>query len=64
VIALIVGEHAPAQRRMGHAGALSQDSGGDVAAKVEALRRAGVTIAAGAHLVGQTTRERLAKRAA
>lgn len=64
VVALVVGQHAPPQRRMGHAGALVQDSFGDVAAKVEALRQAGATVVASAHLVGAATRDLVSKRAA
>ena len=64
VIALVVGQHAPPQRRMGHAGALVRDASGDVATKVEALRQAGATIVPSAHLVGATTRELVSKRAA
>lgn len=64
VIALVVGEHAPPQRRMGHAGALAADSPREVADKIAALRQAGATIALGAHLVGATTRDLVAKRAA
>ena len=64
IVALVVGEHAPARRRMGHAGALIQDARADVASKVAALREAGVVIAQGAHLVGATMRELVGKRAA
>jgi succinyl-CoA synthetase alpha subunit len=64
VIALVVGQHAPPQRRMGHAGALAQESAGDAASKIAALRQAGATIVSSAHLVGATTRELVASRAA
>jgi succinyl-CoA synthetase alpha subunit len=64
VVALVVGRHAPAQRRMGHAGALIQDAPADVESKLTALRDAGVTIAPSAHQVGATMREIVAKRAA
>jgi succinyl-CoA synthetase alpha subunit len=64
VIALVVGEHAPARRRMGHAGALIQDARADAASKVDALREAGVIVVPSAHLVGATVREAVARRAA
>jgi succinyl-CoA synthetase alpha subunit len=64
VVALVVGEHAPAQRRMGHAGAFVQDARADAASKITALREAGAVIAPSAHLVGTTMRELVARRAA
>jgi succinyl-CoA synthetase alpha subunit len=59
IVALIVGAHAPRERRMGHAGALTLGEGGDAAAKIAALERAGVRIAPSAHLVGRTIAEAL-----
>jgi succinyl-CoA synthetase alpha subunit len=64
VAALVVGAHAPAQRRMGHAGALIQDAAADVRSKLDALQAAGVTIVPSPHLVGATTRDLMKKRAA
>jgi succinyl-CoA synthetase alpha subunit len=61
IVALIVGLHAPRERRMGHAGALTFGSAGDATAKVKALERAGVRIAPSAHLVGRTIAEALTK---
>ncbi len=45
VVALIVGQMAPAGARMGHAGAIIEGKEGTAQAKCEALRRAGVHIA-------------------
>ncbi|MFY0690342.1 MAG: succinate--CoA ligase subunit alpha [Paracoccaceae bacterium] len=45
VIALIVGQHAPKERRMGHAGTLSMFGAQTAAAKSELLAAAGVIIA-------------------
>ncbi|MGA0531123.1 succinate--CoA ligase subunit alpha [Hansschlegelia sp. KR7-227] len=59
IVALIVGAHAPRERRMGHAGALTFGEGADAAAKIAALERAGVRIAPSAHLVGRTIAEAL-----
>ncbi len=62
VIALIVGLHAPPDRRMGHAGALASASSGSAASKIEALRQAGVHIVPRADLVGTITRQALLGR--
>ena len=48
VIALIVGRHAPASKRMGHAGTLSPFAAKDASAKIAALEGAGVMVAANA----------------
>ena len=64
VVALVVGKHAPPRRRMGHAGALVQDAPADAASKIAALRDAGAVIAPSPHLVGVTTRDLVARRAA
>jgi succinyl-CoA synthetase alpha subunit len=64
VIALIAGQHAPPQRRMGHAGTLTLLGRGDAGNKIADLQEAGVLMAPSAHLVGVTTRDALAKRAA
>ena len=45
VIALVVGRHAPAERRMGHAGTLSIFGSETARAKAEHLRDAGVMVA-------------------
>ncbi|MET0313579.1 MAG: succinate--CoA ligase subunit alpha [Hansschlegelia sp.] len=60
IVALIVGRHAPRERRMGHAGALTFGDSGDAGAKVAALERAGVRVAPSAHLVGRAMAEALA----
>ena len=54
VIALVVGKHAPQQRRMGHAGALIENLSADAERKIESLQAAGAIIAPSAHLVGVT----------
>lgn len=59
VVAHIVGRNAPPERRMGHAGALAAGNTGSAAAKIEALREAGVAIAPRADLVGMTMRQAL-----
>ena len=60
VVALIVGAHAPPERRMGHAGALVAGSHGGVAEKLVQLRAAGAIIATRADKVGATMRDALA----
>jgi succinyl-CoA synthetase alpha subunit len=52
IVALVAGRHAPALRRMGHAGAFSSGQAGSAAHKIEALRAAGVHIAPNARNVG------------
>ncbi len=64
VIALIVGRHAPPDRRMGHAGALIAGASGSADAKIAALRDVGVHIVRRVDLVGVTTRQALLHRAA
>ena len=61
VVALVVGAHAPRDKRMGHAGALIFGDKGDAAAKVAALERAGVRVAPSAHLVGRTIAEAIGR---
>ncbi len=54
IVALIVGRHAPPERRMGHSGALASNGQNSAQAKIEAMQRAGVIIAPSPHLVGET----------
>lgn len=61
IVALVVGLHAPRERRMGHAGALALGEGGDAAAKIAALEKAGVRVAPSAHLVGRTIKDALSR---
>jgi len=57
VVAYVAGLHAPTERRMGHAGTVNVFGQGDAAAKIEALRAAGVTIAPSAADIGLTVRQ-------
>jgi succinyl-CoA synthetase alpha subunit len=59
VVALVAGRHAPPERRMGHAGTLTIFGKGDAAAKIDALRSAGVHIAPNAQSVAETMRRAL-----
>ncbi len=54
VVAYVAGRHAPAGRRMGHAGAIIEHSTGHAEAKIEALRHAGVHIAESPGTIGVT----------
>ena len=47
IVAMVVGRHAPAQKQMGHAGALIGNARDGAAAKLEALAAAGCRIAKG-----------------
>lgn len=59
VVALVVGRHAPIQRRMGHSGALTAFGRDAADAKISALVEAGAIIASSPHLVGETIRRAL-----
>jgi succinyl-CoA synthetase alpha subunit len=59
IVALVVGRHAPAERRMGHAGAFIGGGSGGTQAKIEALRSAGIHIAPNAGSVGEVMRRAL-----
>ncbi|MBN8967051.1 MAG: succinate--CoA ligase subunit alpha [Rhizobiales bacterium] len=59
IVALIAGQHAPAERRMGHAGTLTMYGRGDANSKIAALEKAGVRVAPSSHLVGATIRQAL-----
>ncbi|MGB0086580.1 MAG: succinate--CoA ligase subunit alpha [Rhodomicrobiaceae bacterium] len=61
VVALVVGRHAPRERRMGHAGAFMAASAGNVESKIAALKAAGIRIAPNASVVGETMRQALAE---
>lgn len=54
VAAYIAGIHAPAHRRMGHAGAMISEGRGDTAHKIDALESAGVVVAKSPAEIGAT----------
>jgi succinyl-CoA synthetase alpha subunit len=54
IVALVVGRHAPPERRMGRTGALTKYKGSNPMRNIAALQAAGVIIAPGAHCVGET----------
>jgi len=57
VVGFIVGQTAPAGKRMGHAGAIIAGGKGTAQDKIDALKNAGVRLAPSPALIGQTTRE-------
>lgn len=59
VVAFIAGRTAPADKRMGHAGAIISGGTGTAEAKISALRGAGITVAESPALIGQTLADRL-----
>lgn len=60
VVALIVGRHAPAERRMGHAGTLAVFGSVSAADKAARLAKAGAIIARDADQVAETVKRALA----
>jgi len=62
VVGFIAGRTAPPGKRMGHAGAVISGGSGTAAAKIEAMRQAGITVVEGPHLLGQAMKELLAGR--
>jgi malate-CoA ligase subunit alpha len=61
VVAYIAGMSAPKGRQMGHAGAIVSGSGDSAQEKIEALRAAGVTVAANPSSMGETVARVLAE---
>jgi succinyl-CoA synthetase alpha subunit len=62
VVAFIAGQTAPPDRRMGHAGAVIAGGHGTAGEKMDALREAGVLVAASPAEIGAAVREALARR--
>ncbi len=62
VVGFVAGRTAPPGRRMGHAGAVVSGSSGSAEAKLEAFRKAGITVCEGPHLLGKTLKGALASR--
>lgn len=57
VVGFIAGLTAPPGRRMGHAGAIISGSSGTAQAKMEAMRRAGITVVENLGKLGETCKE-------
>lgn len=57
VIAYVAGETAPAERRMGHAGALIEGGLGTAAAKIKAFEEAGVRVVRNPSRIGRAVRD-------
>ncbi|HYD40791.1 MAG TPA: succinate--CoA ligase subunit alpha [Anaeromyxobacter sp.] len=63
VVGFIAGRTAPPGKRMGHAGAVISGGTGTAEAKIDALKKAGVTVVDGPHLLGQAMKDLLERRA-
>src|ERR1019366_4556884 len=61
--AFIAGQTAPPGRRMGHAGAIIEGSGGTAAEKMKNLERAGIRVATSPEALGETVAAMLGQRA-
>jgi succinyl-CoA synthetase alpha subunit len=59
VFAFVAGKTAPPGRRMGHAGAIVEGASGTHASKVEALKKAGVTVVENLSHIGETAAAKL-----
>lgn len=57
VVGFIAGLTAPPGRRMGHAGAIISGSSGTAQAKMEAMRKAGITVVENLGKLGETSKE-------
>ena len=60
VVGFIAGRTAPEGKRMGHAGAVISGGSGTAAAKITAMKEAGVRVVDGPHRLGQAMKELLA----
>jgi succinyl-CoA synthetase alpha subunit len=57
MVGFIAGSTAPPGRRMGHAGAIISGGTGTAQAKMEAMKSAGITVAASPAALGSTMRD-------
>jgi succinyl-CoA synthetase alpha subunit len=62
VVGFIAGRTAPPGKRMGHAGAVVSGGSGTAAAKIAAMRQAGITVVESPHLLGRAMKDALASR--
>ncbi|WP_242395770.1 succinate--CoA ligase subunit alpha [Anaeromyxobacter oryzisoli] len=62
VVGFIAGRTAPPGKRMGHAGAVISGGAGTAAAKIAAMREAGITVVDGPHLLGRAMKDALGRR--
>lgn len=63
VFSFVAGKTAPPGRRMGHAGAIVEGAAGTHASKIEALKKAGVTVVENLSHIGKTVAAKLKRKA-
>jgi succinyl-CoA synthetase alpha subunit len=62
VVGFIAGRTAPPGRRMGHAGAIIAGGKGTAQEKMEAMRKAGITVVESPALIGETMKKVLQRK--
>jgi len=62
IVGFIAGLTAPAERRMGHAGAIVSKGKGDAPSKIKAMEKAGIRVSSSPDQIGKTMLEFMKER--